>query len=379
MSEKKKTVSNSIPTIGKNLVKYKGIELIDRLGKDVIIDVVSSILCGGNVRAMTEKLTQRRIAMSNASMLMTFINSENQGIDLDDIYTQINYELEKGKLSIAEKNYLFWIIGLTGKSIQNVLRGNNKENLATYLAELTETIDSSHKKLSEEFGDLDGMFLIKDGATELSWKRFLQIALAIGTQTLAIRGAEKSMYGKFFEKLILGSVLSILGFEYSANTDHSKNSMIFWLSERGEKRESDATILYKPGKGVRFDIGFIGVGNTEISLDKVSRFEREMQRGSELHYMKTIVLIDRIGEGSRIVEMAHSIGGSIVQMSMNYWVYEVAQILENSIGYRHEILDLPKEKSIEYINTKIKQIDMQRFITGIVAGEEENLGDIEEN
>jgi len=378
MSEKKKTVSNSIPSIGKNLVKYRGIELIDRLGKDVIIDVVSSILCGGNVRAMTEKLTQRRIAMSNASMLMTFINSENQGINLDDIYTQINYELEKGKLSVAEKNYLFWIIGLTGKSIQNVLRGN-RENLATYLSELAETIESSHEKLSEEFGELGGVFLVNDGTTELSWKRFLQIALALGTQTLAIRGAEKSMYGKFFEKLILGTVLSILGFEYSANTDHSKNSMIFWLSERGEKRESDATILYKPGKGVRFDIGFIGVGNTEISLDKVSRFEREMQRGSELHYMKTIVLIDRIGEGSRIVEMAHSIGGSIVQMSMNYWVYEVAQILESSIGYKHEILAVPKEKSIEYINTKIKQINMQRFITGIATEEEEDLGGIEEN
>ena len=28
-------------------------------------------------------------------------------------------------------------------------------------------------------------------------------------------------------------------------------------------------------------IGFIGVGNTEISLDKVSRFEREMERNGE--------------------------------------------------------------------------------------------------
>lgn len=357
----KKIISSNIPNIGKNLVKYKGIELIDRLGKDVIIEVVSSILCGGNVRAMTEKLTQRRLAMSNASMLMTFLNSSQKGVDLNNLYNLIENELEKHRLTIEEKNYLFWIIGLTGKSIQNVLRGN-KANLRKYLEDLDESVSSSNEKLTKEFGNLNGSFLINENGFELSWKRFLQLSIALGTQTLAIRGAEKSMYGKFFEKLILGSVLSILGFEYCNNNDTSKNTMIFWLSERGSKRESDATLLFKPGKGIRFDIGFIGVGNTEISLDKVSRFEREMERGVELHYMKTIILIDRIGEGSRIVEMAKKIEGSIVQMSMNYWVYEVAHTLEETIGYRHEILDLPKEKSIDYINEKIKAINLNSFI-----------------
>jgi hypothetical protein len=366
----KKIISNNIPATGKNLVKYRGIELIDRLGKDVILDVVTSILSGGNVRAMTEKLTQRRISMSNASMLMTFLTTSSQGHNIDTLYDQINAELINHKLTIEEKNYLYWIIGLTGKSIQNVLRGD-KNNLKPYLDELSESINASETKLSEEFGGLNGKLIIDGSILDMSWKRFLQLSLAIGAQTLALRGAEKSMYGKFFEKLILGSVLSILGFQHTLNNDTSKKSMIFWLSQRGSKRESDATLLYKPGKGIRFDIGFIGVGNTEISLDKVSRFEREMEWGRELHYMKTIVLIDRIGEGSRIVEMAKNIDGSIIQMSMNYWVYEIAETIEKSIGYRHEILNLPKEKSIEYIELKMKAIDLKKFIEGIIVSEDE--------
>jgi hypothetical protein len=72
--------------------------------------------------------------------------------------------------------------------------------------------------------------------------------------------------------------LHILGFEYVTPPPH-KTSRVFWLSSREERRESDATLLYEAGKGVRFDIGFIGRGNPEISLDKVSRFEREISLG----------------------------------------------------------------------------------------------------
>jgi hypothetical protein len=49
--------------------------LIDKLGHDVV-DVVISILCGGNVRAMTEKINTNLLStMSNASMLMTFVGN----------------------------------------------------------------------------------------------------------------------------------------------------------------------------------------------------------------------------------------------------------------------------------------------------------------
>lgn len=355
---------NKIPAKGKELVKYKGADLIDKLGHDIIMDVVRSILSGGNVRAMTEKLTQRRISMSNSSMLMTFIETSYSGVDLDDLYNIIYDELlSKKKLSVAEKNFVLWIIGLTGKSVQNVLRGN-RSDIGKYIQGLNESLLANEKTAVEDFGQLTGSFEIDGKRLPISWKTFLQLSLAIGTQTLAIRGAEKSMYGKFFEKLILGCLLSILGFKFIKNSDTSVSEMVFWLSQRGAKRESDATLLLKPGKGVRFDIGFIGVGNTEISLDKVSRFEREMERGGETHFMKTIILVDRIGQGSRIVEMAKAIDGSIVQMSMNYWVYEVAEILQSSIGYTADILNGSKPESIQFVSARLNSVNLKNFING---------------
>ncbi len=50
-----------------------------------------------------------------------------------------------------------------------------------------------------------------------------------------------------FEKLILGTLLSIFGFRLINPEDSSQNNKVFWLSSRGDKRESDATLLYKPG------------------------------------------------------------------------------------------------------------------------------------
>lgn len=61
MSKKKKLLSAQIPEVGRRLTKFTGRQLIDRVGQDVINEVVTSILSGENVRTLTEGLTQRRI------------------------------------------------------------------------------------------------------------------------------------------------------------------------------------------------------------------------------------------------------------------------------------------------------------------------------
>ena len=104
----------------------------------------------------------------------------------------------------------------------------------------------------------------------------------------------------YLKNLYLVHLLTILGFELIDPKKSTKSNKVFWLSQRETKEKVMQHLLFKPGIGVRFDIGFIGPGNTEISFDKVSRFEREMDFGRKLHFMSTIVLVDRIGEGSRI-------------------------------------------------------------------------------
>ncbi len=87
-----------------------------------------------------------------------------------------------------------------------------------------------------------------------------------------------------------------------------------------------------------------------------------MKHGRQLHYMSTIILVDRIGEGSRIVEMAKEINGTIIQMSMTYWVKEVAHVLGEKLEFKHPILKMSSDESIDYIEKAMDKIDLKTFM-----------------
>ena len=245
--------------------------------------------------------------------------------------------------------------------MQNVFR-NNPDMIEKHLQDFSNLLNKTASQLTRDFGNITASISLDKHNYLLNWPALLHIFYAIGAQSLAIRGSEKSMYGKLFEKLILGSLLSILGFKLVDRVKDTKSKMVFWLSQRGNKRESDATVLLKPGVGARFDLGFIGPGNSEISLDKVSRFEREMEHGRQSYYMSTIILVDRIGEGSRITDMAKEINGDIVQMSMTYWVREVAVILNEKLQFKHAILKMSADESLKHIESAMKSIDLNEFV-----------------
>lgn len=355
-------LSSLITTQGKELIKYSGNQLIDRLGNETILKVVSSILCGGNVRDLTESLTQRRLLIMNASVFVTYLRGVKNINDFEaNINSLITQEIADKKVPANEKQFLKWYLGITGKSMQNVLRNDNENNIE-YLNSLERNLQEIAAIVTEDYGFIETQVKIEKENYLLRWPSLLRIFLALGSQTLAIRGSEKSMYGKLFEKLILGSVLSLLGFKLIDQSDTSQTNMVFWLSQRENKRESDATVLVKNGVGARFDIGFIGTGNTEISLDKVSRFERELEFGSQTHYVSTIILVDRIGTRSRISEMAKEINGDIIQMSMTYWVKEVAKVLKEKCLLEHPIINMTNEQSLVWIRKEMQNIDLAQFL-----------------
>ncbi|MCB2206246.1 CfrBI family restriction endonuclease [bacterium] len=357
-----KRITMNIPETGKSLVKYSGKQVVDKLGQDAIRDVVCDVLAGTNVRSLTENLTRRRLALSNAAMLVTYLKSSASIKDFtDNMSSIIAGELKQKKMSIEEKQYLHWLVGLTNKSIQNVLRSNEDE-LKGYLETLEKSIVESANDSSKLYGELEGRIEIQDATYNVNWRDVLQLFMAIGAQTLSIRGSEKSLYGKLFEKLVLGSALTVLGFEKVDVDDTTKVKGVFWLSQREDKRESDATVLVKPGLGVRFDIGFIGAGNPEISLDKVSRFERYMERGDENHSMVTIILVDRIGEKSRIVDIAREIEGEIIQMSMSNWTKELSDVLLARTKYTSPIHKMSDTRRVRHIRKQMESIDLNSFV-----------------
>jgi hypothetical protein len=360
MSNKK--VSQFIPESGRRLAKYSAIEMIERVGDEAIREVVASVMCGGNIRSLTESLTRKRLTFSNAALFFTYLqaskNIKNFSTNMTSILSE---ERRYDNLDAEEKLYIEWMLGLTKKGIQNILRSDD-ETAKKYLKDVEVSLSESASDIRNLYGELSTEINLGKDKFWLNWLSLLQIFSAVGTQTLALRGSEKSMYGKLFEKLILGAFLTILGFELIDEEDTDKNENVFWLSSRDKKRESDATLLLKQGVGIRFDLGFIGPGNTEISLDKVSRFERNMQFGDKTRHMTTIVLVDRIGVRSRITDLARAINGYIVQMSMTQWVTEVCEILNDETGFTHPIMDLSDEAALTRIEEEVKKLDLRKFL-----------------
>lgn len=105
---------------------------------------------------------------------------------------------------------------MTDQGVQNILRGRTS-SITDYLADFQSALDRAVQQCKQDFGDLRMTIAIGDEVTgqsiELQWKDVALLMTAIGSQTLTIRGSDKSMFGKLFERLIFGSVLTVLGFE----------------------------------------------------------------------------------------------------------------------------------------------------------------------
>jgi len=346
------------------LLTASGDDFVKQMGIDVVRGVVFDILTGKNLRDSTEILTRRRLASLNLATVNLFLKGSSLSADFLKNLPQIASELlVRKKLAKSEKWFCQWVLGLTDKAFQNVLRDDPKaisEYRDRYI-EACRDIISNHQK---EFGELTGSLKISsEMMAEINWLFITYLLNTVGAQTLAIRGSEKSAYGKLFEKLILGSLLHILGFRYVSQGQAQKLKRVFWLASRGERRESDATLLYESGKGVRFDIGFIGRGNPEISLDKVTRFEREISMGRSRWYLATIIIVDRIGENSRIEKLAQKVEGTIIQMSGGYWPQQVAVALNRTLGFKHELVSMKPSLIEGYIRRELGKVPLEKFIS----------------
>lgn len=344
------------------LESRKGADVVEEIGLDVVRGVVLDVMRGINIRDSTEPLTRRRIALLNAAMIAQYASIPDSDSSIESLAGSISATLEKSRVSRGEEWMLNWSLGLTDKGVQNVLRDDHL-GLSGYTRRFLETIRQVSETAAGDFGALSGSLRVGDREAPLDWFFLLYLAAGIGSQTLTIRGSEKSLYGKLFEKLILGSALHVLGFELASGsgpTDISKRQ--FWLSTTS-KRESDATLLMPPGRGVYFDIGFIGRGNPEITLDKVSRFERTAEFADREHGMATFIIVDRIGARSRIEELAAQIEGTVIQMSMSYWPQLLARELHHRFDdYTDDLLEAEHDQVSRLLEERIASAPMESLL-----------------
>lgn len=348
---------------GLKLLETSGLEVVRKVGIDVIRTIVLDVMSGQNLRNSTEPLTRYRLAALNAvavRMLLKGLTEQEQFLEqLPAIAERI---LTRRILSKPERWVALWALGLTNKTYENVLRSDARllsEYRKQYIAICKQVVQEN----TDEFGTLDGEIQL-DGETItlLSWQFMVYLLGMVGAQTLTIRGSEKSAYGKLFGRLVLGSLLHILGFRYTGGPGPKRLGNEFWLSSQGEERESDATALWRAGRGARFDIGFIGPGNPEITLDKVTRFTREIELGRSKWYMATVIIVDRIRKGSRIKEIARTVDGDVVQMSMAYWPQEVAQVLNRRMGFEHPLVNMHYSEIHNYLVEAMRSVPLADYL-----------------
>lgn len=363
-------IDDLYPEKGKLVLSANGKEFIERLGVETARRVILGVLCGENIRTQTEPLTRRRVAIATGAMVYLFARG----------WSEINGFTEKLSLLALEqmdntpqsrKDTFWpaqWLLGLTTKSIQNVLR-SNPELREGYIQDFEAAVEEAAMTCQQDFGDIsmslgymvDAEF--KENITRLTWKDITRLSTAIGAATLTIRGSEKSTYGKLFERLILGSVLTILGFQHVENAQNRKLEKVFWLSDSSDVRECDATIRLRPGKLARFDIGFIGRGNPEIMKDKLTRFGSELEQNGRASFSQTFIIVDKMPKTTRTTEAAEKSGSEIIQMSMQFWALDLAKKLKTRLGYSAEILTVPEEKLRDYIEQKLRPIPILDFLS----------------
>lgn len=363
------SISEFFPETGRLLLTGGGKEFIERIGVETTRRVIHHVMMGENLRQQTEPLTRRRVAQVSGAIVTLFargwLEIENFTDSLSELAVEQLHVKKNDKAAVWPAQ---WLIGLTGKSVQNVLRSKS-EALENYIADFEAAIEEAAEKCREDMGNLRMTLGFMEDAggrrVELDWKDIARLTTAIGAQTLAIRGSDKSIYGKLFERLILGSFLTILGFERVNPVVNTKNAGVFWLSDSSDLRESDATLLVKRGKLARFDIGFIGVGNSEISKDKLSRYAREVELAGGKSASITFIIVDRLPKTGKTQRAAEAIGAEIVQMSMKYWPRELAQRLGARLGVKHELQKLDDSKISDYLEKKLNTIPVQEFLVGV--------------
>jgi hypothetical protein len=217
-SPSKPIMNDLFPEGTKVLLTGGGKEFIERIGVEAARRVVLNVMMGENIRTQTEPLTRQRIAQISGALVALFARGHLEVEGFTDNLSalavqQIQMSRKNDNASIWPAQ---WLLGLTGKSVQNVLR-SDPTRMEEYVRDFEAAIQEAARKCSLEMGNLTMQLGFAEDAdghrVDLDWRDITRLTTAIGSQTLTIRGSDKSIYGKLFERLVLGSVLTVLGFE----------------------------------------------------------------------------------------------------------------------------------------------------------------------
>lgn len=343
---------------------------ISAVGHDAINTSITNILIeGSNYRTLAERQARSKILNSDYYLRAGLIPDIIQEFTKNTINHSIrNFFISlAAQLLVESKNseqfkIILSLLGLTNKGFTNIL-DENPNQLYDYCIDLADsTIDFVKRSLKRDIS-----YPTDDG-----FEYALEL-LSISSLALAIRGSMKSMVGKLFEKLILGTALSLFGFEYlktAPEYDEDEYTKLcnaqrpyFWLSSTEQKgREKDATIMYKD-RLIDIDIGLIGKGNPEVAADKLSRFKAEYDFENKSFIATTIILLANVNNGEIIKNSANKYKGKYVGITDNpTWLLQLNTDIFDFIDPNHELLNSFTTTDENQLKEQIKKTNFNKFL-----------------
>ena len=238
--------------------------------------LVLSMLVGKNYRVVTESVTKEQLFKTYSWLVMVYEDSKRRH---GKEWRTGLFEDLKNTDSREEKDLALWLLGLTRKTAAN--NSVRKEDYPDYLTNMIKHYDEFLTPLSDD--ERDNVWLL----------------LMAGAATLKVRGSQKSSIGKTLEKVLVRTMLTLLGFV---------ENVTFWVNiERDQEvaREVDVEVESKRGR-IRIEVGLIESGNQEVIEDKIQRVGRN-----------GVVIFDRVGAKTRIYQSAAAHGVKLIQIRDN--------------------------------------------------------------
>lgn len=101
----------------------------------------------------------------------------------------------------------------------------------------------------------------------------------------------------------------------------------------------------------------------------MSRFERFAEIAGHTFELPTVIIVDRIAEGSSIVDQAELIDGRIIQMSSTSWAKNLDEILcEYCTAYERTFPSGIRSAGIRrLVSERMRQADLQRLLRAMSA------------
>jgi len=173
-----------MPSDALELLSASGAKLVHDIGLEVVRSVVYDILTGKNLRDSTELLTRRRIATLNLALVEMFVKgSAASSTFVEQLPELATRALQRKRIAKPERWLAQWMLGLTDKAFQNVLRDDPRA-LSDYRERYVMTCKEVIEKYASQAGSLSGSLELTSGhKAEINWLFLTYLLNAVGAET----------------------------------------------------------------------------------------------------------------------------------------------------------------------------------------------------